>query len=65
VIAFINEKRVIERILDHLGLPTTGPPIAPARFAALAEGPLWQDDVPELPQVNETLLIRPLAVAPK
>src|SRR6267143_3436519 len=46
VIAFIDEKPVIERILGHLGLPTTGPPIAPARVPALAEAPLWQDDVP-------------------
>ena len=50
VIAFIDEKPVIERILGHLGLPTTGPPIAPARVPALAEAPLWQDDVPELQQ---------------
>jgi hypothetical protein len=40
VFAFINEKRVIERILDHLGLPTVGPPIAPARFTTLPKGPL-------------------------
>jgi hypothetical protein len=50
VIAFIDEKPVIERILRHLGLPTTGPPTAPARIPALAEASLWQDDVPELQQ---------------
>ena len=48
VIAFIDEKPVIERILGHLGLPTTGPPTAPARLPALAEDSLWQDDVHEL-----------------
>jgi hypothetical protein len=50
VIAFIDERPVIERILNHLGLPTTGPPVAPARRAALDGDPLWQDDVPELQQ---------------
>ena len=50
VIAFIDERPVIERILGHLGLPTTGPPTAPARLPALAEASLWQDDVPELQQ---------------
>jgi len=50
VIAFIDEKPVIERILGHLGLPTTGPPTAPARLPALAEDSLWQDDVHELQQ---------------
>jgi hypothetical protein len=50
VIAFITERKVVKRILEHLGLPTTGPPIAPARSAS---GPVvqgWQDDVPELRQ---------------
>jgi hypothetical protein len=50
VIAFIDEKPVIERILRHLGLPTTGPPTAPARVPALGEASLWQDDVPGLQQ---------------
>jgi hypothetical protein len=45
---FIKERPVIERILGHLGLPTIGSPIAPARPAALAEGHVWQDDVPDL-----------------
>ena len=49
-IAFIDEKPVIERILGHLGLPTTGPPTAPARLPAPTEGSCWQDDVPELQQ---------------
>ena len=50
IIAFTDEKPVIERILGHLSLPTTGPPTAPARFPAPAEASLWQDDVPELQQ---------------
>lgn len=48
VIAFIHETPVIDRILRHLGLATTGPPTAPARLPARAETWLWQDDVPEL-----------------
>jgi hypothetical protein len=31
VIAFITEKKAVTEILEHLGLPTTGPPIAAAR----------------------------------
>src|SRR5206468_10956068 len=27
VVAFITEKKVVTEILEHLGLPTTGPPI--------------------------------------
>jgi Putative transposase len=50
VIVFIDEKPVIQRILDHLGLPTTGPPTAPARLAALDGDPRRQDDVFELQQ---------------
>src|SRR3954468_3198094 len=46
VIAFTNERAVIERILGHLGLPATGPPIAPAH----SESSQWQDDVPALQQ---------------
>jgi Putative transposase len=38
VIAFIDERPVIERILGHLGLLTTGPPTAPAHLPALADG---------------------------
>jgi hypothetical protein len=41
---------VIERVLGHLGLPSTGPPTAPARLPAAAETSLWEDDVPELQQ---------------
>src|ERR671937_342518 len=50
VLAFITEKKVVKEILEHLGLPTTGPPIAPARIAAAADDAPWQDDVPELQQ---------------
>jgi hypothetical protein len=31
LIAFIAEPTVAKRILDHLGLDSTGPPLAPAR----------------------------------
>ena len=46
VLAFVTEKRVVKEILEHLGLPTTGPPIAPAPIAAAGEDDPWQDDVP-------------------
>ena len=31
VLAFITERRVVRELLDHLGLPSTSPPVAPAR----------------------------------
>jgi hypothetical protein len=46
VVAFITEKKVVTEILEHLGLPTTGPPIAAAHSAAPDQNPTWQDDVP-------------------
>ncbi len=50
VVALITEKKVLQDILEHLGLPTTGPPIAPARSSAPPEGNLCVDEVPELQQ---------------
>jgi len=32
VLAFLTDPRVLERILGHLGLPTTPPPVAPPRL---------------------------------
>jgi hypothetical protein len=46
VIAFITEREVVESILESLGLPTTGPPIEPARSRGRLEPDGWQDDVP-------------------
>jgi hypothetical protein len=50
VLAFMTEKKIVKEILEHLGLPTTGPPVAPARIAAACEDAPWQDDLPELQQ---------------
>jgi len=50
VIAFITEMKTVQAILQHLGLPTTGPPIAPARFTVGVAESGWKDDVPELQQ---------------
>ena len=50
VIAFVNERKIIDEILDHLGLPTTGPPVAPARTLTGRADAAWQDDVPALQQ---------------
>ena len=50
VLALVTEKKVIHAILDHLGLPTTGPPIAPARSTSPDESAGWQDEVPVLQQ---------------
>jgi hypothetical protein len=49
VTAFIEERKTIEAILGHLGLPTTGPPLAPARGGEGAEEG-WRDEVPVLEQ---------------
>ena len=37
VLAFLTERAVVKKILEHLGLPATGPPKAPARGAAQLE----------------------------
>jgi hypothetical protein len=45
VIAFITDPEVITAILDHLGLPSQPPPLAPARAPPQAEFPFagWHD----------------------
>ena len=48
VLAFVTEKKVVRKIVEHLGLLTTGPPIAPARIAAAGDEAPWQDEVTEL-----------------
>jgi hypothetical protein len=48
VLAFVNDEKRVKKILDHLGLPTTGPPLAPAQRNESPEFAVWQDDVPEL-----------------
>src|SRR6266851_3673372 len=50
VLAFVTEKKIVKEILEHLGLPTTGPPVAPAWISAACEDAPWQDDLPELHQ---------------
>lgn len=50
VLAYLTEPGPVKAILDHLGLPSTGPPLAPARFSAGPGQTAWQDDVPELQQ---------------
>ena len=37
IIAFINEKDVVQKILKHLGVPTESPKMAKAR-----DPPLWE-----------------------
>jgi hypothetical protein len=41
---------VIKAILEHLGLPTTEPPIAPARSTTPPDMAPWQDDLPTFQQ---------------
>ena len=50
MLAFVNDEKVVKKILEHLGLPTTGPPVAPARRNESPEFAIWQNDVPELQQ---------------
>ncbi len=55
VLAFLSERRAVKAILQHLGLPTTGPPVAPARGSPQMELVPWPherdepDDSPECP----------------
>jgi Putative transposase len=62
-IAFVKEKKAIEAILQHLNLPTTGPPLSPAR---VGEEPIaargwdrWQPpiELPPLPARVEPAFI--------
>jgi hypothetical protein len=48
VLAYLTEPGPVKAILDHLGLPSTGPPLAPARFTAGPAESGWQDEMPEL-----------------
>jgi hypothetical protein len=50
VLAYLTQPGPVKAILDHLGLPSTVPPIAPARFIAGPAEATWQDDVPVLQQ---------------
>jgi len=50
VLAYLTEPGPVKAILDHLGLPSTGPPLAPACFTAGPGETAWQDDVPEVQQ---------------
>ena len=42
VVAYITEAAVVGKILTHLGLPTTPPPVSPARLSEQVE--LFEDD---------------------
>jgi hypothetical protein len=46
VLAFLIERSVVKAILGHLGLPTTDPPVAPARGSPQADFAPWPDDSP-------------------
>jgi hypothetical protein len=48
VLAFLTDPAVVEKILRHLGLPCTPPPLAPARH-----GP-WQPPLDLLPPGMQT-----------
>ena len=43
VIRYITDAKVVSKILTHLGLPTSAPPIAPARHPANDEPELALD----------------------
>jgi hypothetical protein len=55
IIAFILERPVIERILDHIGEPTTSPPVSPARAPPQGEMDFDQGaGLPEWPDMDQT-----------
>ncbi len=43
VLAFLTERAVVKAILEHLGLPATGPPVMPARASSQPELLAWQE----------------------
>ena len=44
VLAFVIERSAVKAILEHLRLPTTGPPVAPARSNPQMELVPWPDE---------------------
>jgi hypothetical protein len=56
VLSFITDKKMVKKILDHLGLETTGPPVAGVRDPEATEcvdagspgdrGDGWADELP-------------------
>jgi hypothetical protein len=50
LIAFIAEARVAKRILDHLRMDSTGPPVARAQDVGLPPGPIRLGFVLDLEQ---------------
>ncbi len=49
VLAFLSERRAVKAVLQHLGLPTTGPPVAPARGSPQMELVPWPDQPDDSP----------------
>jgi len=50
VLAFLIERSAVKAILEHLRLPTTGPPVAPARGSPQMELVPWQEVPDDSPQ---------------
>jgi hypothetical protein len=50
VLAFLIERSAVKAILEHLRLPTTGPPVAPARGSPQMELVPWPDVPDDSPQ---------------
>ena len=44
-LAFITERDAVRHILGHLRLPSTGPPVAPARSRPHVDQGAWQGDL--------------------
>ncbi len=45
VLAYVTSPGPVKAILDHLGLPSTGPPVSPARFSAGWDGACEDDAI--------------------
>jgi hypothetical protein len=41
VIAFLSDPHVVRRVLEHLGMPNTAPPIWPARTESADSAASW------------------------
>jgi hypothetical protein len=50
LIAFITEPEQVQRILLHIGEPTTPPPISPARSPPVTESFDWDQSSPHDPE---------------
>ena len=64
ILAFLTERAVVKKILEHLVLPATGPPKAPARGPAQLELDERPDPIAGLNALSPRARLHPWSAAP-